>query len=597
MTDDVLAALREPDFLERPIAELQRVAKRFSKTPELAAAADVQRRIAVLSGFTIDYLIEILAPLLYRRGIGADLHAAPFGAMLTEIIDEKSAYHAFDPEITLLLPSHRDLRHAPPLSANTTECAAAAAKEMEEWRSIWARVQTPIIQLTFDPPPYGVLGDADGLAPGGLLRHVRSVNAAIVEAAPDRVCFIDAERLATRLGEAVWHDARLYHLTKQPCAMDALPALADALAAACAGLMGRGRKVLALDLDNTLWGGEIGDAGLEGIELGDETPEGEAYRAFQAYVKSLRSRGVILAVCSKNRDELAREPFLRHDAMVLSLDDIACFVANFEDKASNLRDIAARLNVDTSALVFVDDSPVECAWIREALPEVETIHLTGDPSGFAAALDQANPFPAGRLTAEDLTRAESYTALGQVADGIAAAGDIDSFLAGLDPEVTIEPVAPGTVNRLVQLVAKTNQFKLNPRTFTMAELETRRDRVLALRLEDRFQDYGIVAVVVMESDGQDLIIDNWVMSCRVFSRRLEYLTRSLIAGIAESFGAKNLRLTYLASKKNGLVGELLPELGFHPSDTANTYSAPAKPPDGLPDSFATVKTRETVPSA
>jgi len=588
MKEEIHTALTDSEFFSRPVSELQRLAKRLVKSPDLIGRAPVQCRIAVLSSFTTDYLVELLPLILMRQGIGGVIYQAPYGAMITEILDFESGYHSFKPQVTFILPSHRDLDHQPAIGAPAQAVQAAIQSELEIWNRVWQHIQTPIVQLTFDPPPFRPLGEADGLSAGGLLHHVRAINLNMSDDAPNHVCLIDAENLASRIGLDDWHDNRLYRLTKQPFAMAALPVLADSLATSAVAALGRSRKVLVMDLDGTLWGGAVGDVGVEGIELGQDTPDGESFIAFQAYIKSLKGRGVILAVCSKNQEDSARAPFLQHPEMVLQLDDISYFAANFDDKAQNIRTIARRLNVDTSAILFIDDSPVESAWVRKMLPEVQVLHLSGDPAEFTARLDALQPFPTSRLTEEDLARSASYGAVLQTSKGIANSDDIDSFLRDLAPQVTIESATEETVDRLTQLIAKTNQFKMNRRTFSPSELMADHGHVVAIRFKDRLQDYGIVAVVVMQIQDESLVIQNWVMSCRVFSRRLEYFTRSIIGNIAFKAHAKSLQLVYTESKKNKFLGDVLPLMGFSYVEEKDIFESMATAPIDMLDSFITL---------
>jgi FkbH-like protein len=320
--------------------------------------------------------------------------------------------------------------------------------------------------------------------------------------------------------------------------------------------------VLVLDLDNTLWGGVIGDVGLEGIALGMELAEGEAFVAFQAYLRSLAARGIILAVCSKNKHEIALEVFRTHSGMVLKEHDIACFAVNFEDKASNIRRIAETLNIGLDSLVFVDDNPVERGWVKQQLPEVLVIDLPPEPADYARAVEAARAFPMQRLTAEDLQRGQSYRALAAQAELAASASDLDQFLAGLEPRATLEPLSAATSDRIVQLIRKTNQFKLNPRVFTLEELTQPGRQVLALSFADRMQDYGIVAVAVCEPGEEGLEILNWVMSCRVFSRRLEHVMLSELAKRARAIGAGIIRAPFVPSPRNDVARTFLAALGF-----------------------------------
>ena len=579
-------ALSDPLLVDWPVATLQKLGRRYSKDTQQSKTPKISLRVAINAGFTADYLAEILPLFFAHRGFDIEIYVGPYGGLQTEILDSGSAFWTFDPDLVVWLPTHRDLRYVPAIDANTEDVKKLADSELESWRAMWARTQIPIIQMTFDPPSTRPLGEGDGLYPGGRLHYIRTVNTAMIEAAPDHVTFIDSEVLAMRSG-IDWFDDRLYRLAKQPFAMEALPSIANALAGAATSTLGRSRKAIIVDLDNTLWGGVVGDDGLTGIALGPETPTGESFVAFQKYLKTLTDRGIVLNVCSKNDPKFAREPFEQHSAMVLKLDDIAEFRANFEDKATNIIAIAEALNLGLDAFVFIDDSPVECALVRETLPEVWTIELKGDPSGFPDLLERAASFPVGRLTAEDRRRTASYKALETVQEGMESTTDIDSFLRDLTPQVVIETVRDDTVERISQLIGKTNQFKLNGSTFSPVELRERADNVLALRLKDRLQDYGIVAVAVLENNQDDgaLVVRNWVMSCRVFSRRLEYLTRELITEKAAAASLSRIRLQYVESGRNGLVSPLLDQLGFEPDTEQGWYEATLNAPSALPPHF------------
>jgi FkbH-like protein len=548
-------------LLSQPIDALERLATRLRRTPLDARGAGPKLKVAVLSSFLTDYLVDMLRLMLTRWGFDADIVAAGYGQLLHEVFDAGPAL-ASAPAIVFFLPSHRDLRHAPDAGkAGPEDAARAAAQEAAFWAGALARIPCPTVMLSFAPPSCRALAEADGLMPGGLGRHARQTSLALADLLPSSAMLVDAEALRARLGPD-GDDPRLYALCKQPFGMAALPEVADTLAAAAAAVLGRARKVLVLDLDNTLWGGVVGDVGVEGLTLGPETAEGEAFTAFQLYAQALARRGVILAVCTKNNEDIARDAFRGHPAMVLREQDIAVFMANFDDKATNLRRIAQTLNVGLDALVFVDDNPVERAWVARELPEVWVIDLPEDPAFYCAAVERAKPFPVHRVTPEDLARGESYRALAAVRRQGAAATDIDGFLRDLAPVATIEAVDQGTIDRIVQLIGKTNQFKLNPTVFTHAQIRDGADGVIALRLSDRLQDYGIVAVAVTARDGDALVLRNWVMSCRIFGRRLEHVMRGALCDLAARAGAARIVTDYAPSAKNGLVPGILMALGF-----------------------------------
>lgn len=569
----LIVECRNPAIKSRDYSELQRLGKRVGKAISAGQFSGRPLTITILSSFLTDLLVDLLPAFLLRHNVVAEITKGPYGSIAAEILG-RPIDDAHQPDLFILLPTHRDLGFLPPPGSTAARADAAVAEEVRVWTNLWSRLPGPIMQMTFDPPPTRALAEADGFLPGGLLRHVRQVNIALADAAPARLALVDSERLASQVG-AAWHDPHLYQLCKQPFSMSVLPEMADRIASAAAGALGRSRKVLALDLDNTLWGGIVGDVGVQGLVLGPETAEGEAFVAIQNYAKALASRGVILAVCSKNQQDNAIEPFRSHTAMVLREDDIACFLANFEDKATNLRRIAETLNVGLDSIVFVDDNPVERAWVARELPEVLVVDLPEDPAAFCQAIESANAFPLLRLTEEDVARNASYRARSQTIEMRQATGDIDSFLQSLDPVAQVEPVSPASLDRIVQLVAKTNQFKLNPALFTSEQIAANADGVLAVRFKDKLQDYGITAIAVANLEGEELVVRNWVMSCRVFSRRLEYATLELLRRKANKWGASSISLSYQPSSKNGLVKDVLSDLGFVPQGVGGRFVASA----------------------
>jgi FkbH-like protein len=562
---ELLRQVYAADLLSRPIDEISRLATRLRRARAASSAGQSITtgqpiKVAVISSFLTDYLGEMLALMLARRAIQVDVLRADYGQLINEVLTAGPTLAA-GPDIVFFLPTHRDLRLAPTPGITRETAVQNVKDEAAFWIDLVARIGVPTVMLSFDLPAYRPLGEADGLLPGGIAWHIRQVNFALAEGLPASVGLIDAEALQARLGVRA-HDPRLYALCKQPFAMEALPEVADTLAAAAVALSGKARKVLVLDLDHTIWGGVVGDVGIEGLALGPETAEGEAFIAFQRYALSLARRGVILAVCSKNHEDIARDAFRSHPAMVLREDDIACFVANFDDKATNLRQIAATLNVGLDSLVFADDNPVERAWVTQQLPEVMVIDMPEDPADYCAAVELAKAFPMYRLTQEDLSRTASYRLLAKAKTAASNATDLEGFLADLTPVLTIERVDGGTLDRIVQLIGKTNQFKLNPTSFNHEQIRTAASGVLALRLADRLQDYGIVTVAVTEMEGDTLVVRNWVMSCRVFSRRLEHAMRVCLADLAQSQGARWIALRYVSSPKNALVPAALVSIGF-----------------------------------
>jgi FkbH-like protein len=330
---------------------------------------------------------------------------------------------------------------------------------------------------------------------------------------------------------------------------------------------GRSSKCLVLDLDNTLWGGVIGDDGLEGIQLGQGSALGEAFVAFQRFARDLSSRGVILAVCSKNDEKNALEPFERHPDMVLRKKDIACFMANWNDKASNLKLIAQQLNIGLDSLVFVDDNPFERNQVRAECPMVAVPELPEDPSLFPACIAAAGYFESISLTQDDWARSEQYQKNLEREKAQASFGDLSDYLKSLDMELVWGPFDPLSLPRVTQLINKTNQFNLTTRRYS--EEDTSRfasdpDTVtLRCRLTDRFGDNGIIGIIIAVGDKSgDWNIDTWLMSCRVLGRGVEQAMLDLLAQEVSSRGGKRLIGLYIPTAKNGMVKDHYPGLGF-----------------------------------
>jgi len=324
MSDSQLVdQLHANDLLSKSYNEVQRLAKRYNRYPSKTQQPKQTLKIALLCGFTVDFLADLLPLMFLRHGFGVDIYKGGYGEIASELLAPDSNLHAFKADLVIILPTYRDLVFSPSLGGKNDEYAAALQDELNIWKNIWNSVSVPIVQLSFDPPSSRPLGELDGFTIGGLLDYARQVNKLLADNAPAHVGFIDAEYIAFRIGMEKWHDAHLYQMSKQPFSFDVLPILSHAIAARSQGILSKGRKVLVLDLDNTLWGGVVGDDGLKGIILGPETAEGEAFTAFQKYIKELANRGVILAVCSKNNIDIAMQVFRQHSGMVLDESDIA----------------------------------------------------------------------------------------------------------------------------------------------------------------------------------------------------------------------------------------------------------------------------------
>jgi FkbH-like protein len=364
-----------------------------------------------------------------------------------------------------------------------------------------------------------------------------------------------------------------WHQAKQLVSPLLSPLHGDLLARVLAAAAGLSRKCLVLDLDNTLWGGVVGDDGVEGIRLGQGDPVGEAFLAVQRYAALLARRGIILAVCSKNDPEIARAAFAGHPEMALKPGDIAAFVANWDDKAGNIRQIAKRLEIGLDSLVFLDDNPAERDIVRRELPMVAVPELPEDVAHYPAVLAAAGYFEAAGFTADDAARAGAYAQNAERHAALEQATDMEGYLRGLSMQLAAKPILGADLARVTQLTNKTNQFNLTTRRRSEAEVEALAadpaNVALSFRLADRFGDNGLIGVVLARPDaawpGDALLIDTWLMSCRVLGRGVEAASLGVLAEAAARRGARALIGEHRPTAKNGLVRDHYAKLGFAPA--------------------------------
>jgi FkbH-like protein len=425
-----------------------------------------------------------------------------------------------------------------------------------------------VIQNLFELAPWNALGHYAARHSAAPTHWLQRLNQRLSDAAPSHVTLHDLPALVLQAGSRDWFDPRYYHEAKLPCGPRSLVPYAHSVASLVTAILGRSRKVLVLDLDNTLWGGAIGDLGIEGIRIGQGSGEGEAFLAFQRYARALKERGILLAVCSKNDDANARQPFERHDDMVLRLDDFACFIANWQNKADNIRTIARTLDLGVDSLVFVDDNPAERAIVRRFAPEVAVPALPEDPAGYVQAVARHRYFETVSWTVEDAKRADYYAANSRRNQLKLETGDIDSFLASLGMAATIRPVSEVNIQRVTQLVNKSNQFNLTTRRRTLPEVEalSRDDDwfTVTISLADKLGDNGLISVLFLHRTGTVLEIDTWLMSCRVLQRGVEQLALNQVVGIARQAGCHEVHGTYMPTARNALVRDHYRDLGFTP---------------------------------
>jgi FkbH-like protein len=378
---------------------------------------------------------------------------------------------------------------------------------------------------------------------------------------------LDVAGLAETVGLADWHNQQLWNMAKFPFSDELIPLYADHVARTVAAIRGKSGKVLILDLDNTVWGGVVGDDGLEGIQIAQGDARGEAHLAVQRLALDLRQRGIVLAVSSKNTDEVAREPFEKHPEMLLELEHIAVFQANWNDKATNIQAIAEELSLGLDSMVFLDDNPVERGLVRELLPQVGVPELPEDPAYYARTLTAGGYFEAVTFASEDLKRAGFYQDNAKRASLQKQVGGLDAYLASLDITITFQPFDATGRARIVQLINKSNQYNLTTRRYTDPEVAEAEDDpevfTLQVRLDDVFGDNGMISVVICRPGEAGVwVIDTWLMSCRVLGRRVEHMVLREILEHARAAGVHRLSGIYRPTDRNKLVVDHYEKLGF-----------------------------------
>jgi FkbH-like protein len=523
-------------------------------------------RIGLVGTSTLDQLGDLLGLAGLTADLDLEVETAGYGQYETTLFDPHAPMYRAGCDVIVLAPDAGSVSFAPYVDDPDAALDGEVARWTAAWTAIRASSDAQILQLNFVPPFERPGGSLEAMHRGSRRRMFRALNDRLADAAHgSMVQIVDAEAVGSAFGLERWWDDRYWFQAKQAVSLGALPMLASEIVAVLRARLGRSRKCLVVDLDNTLWGGVVGDDGVERLVL-DGSPAGEAHLRLQEQLLDLRRRGVLLAVCSKNDHEWARSPFLERDDMRISLDDFAAFVANWEPKTKNLEAIASQLDLGLDALAFLDDNPAERAIVRELMPEVDVIELPDDPSGFARALAEYRGFEVAARTSEDDARTGHYRARAAALELQQRSNTVEEFLSNLAMVAEIRPFDPLTLPRVSQLVHKTNQWNLTTQRHPPELLARWADDpdvvTLSLRLEDRYADHGIVAVAVAFAAGQVLDVDTFLMSCRVIGRTIERTVLDHLVVEARRRGLTTVRGRYVRTPKNALVSDLYPRLGF-----------------------------------
>ena len=532
----------------------------------------VDKRIAILNGSTTDDVKNILELFLLYAGIRPVFYQSEYNRFYEDAVWGNPELDEFKPEIIIIFTSVVNILNMPQIgdSAETVrgKLQAEAARFNQVWEALRDRYHAVIIQNNMDMPYEEPLGSLGIVKDYGLSNFIEKLNIELAANAMkcSGVYIHDMHRLSAKIGLDKWHNRFQFYAYKLAMDYDVIPMVANSLGILIKAVLGKSKKCLVLDLDNTLWGGIIGDDGVENIKIGHETPEAEAFSAFQEYVSALKKRGIILAVCSKNDEVVAKSGF-EHPDSVLKADDFIAFYANWQPKNVNIRAIAEEINIGLDSLVFIDDNPAERQIVRESFPEVAVPEINPqDVFSYIRAIEGAGYFEAVEISADDMKRNDNYMQNKQRKALEVAVGDYDDFLRSLEMKAELGSFKPIYYDRIAQLTNKSNQFNLTTCRYTRADIEriSCDDKYITLyaRLADKFGDNGLISVIIGEKKENELHIVLWLMSCRVLKRGVEYVMLDELVRIARVNGCRDLVGYYYKTKKNGMVADLYKMFGF-----------------------------------
>ena len=531
----------------------------------------IKKRIAVLGGSTTNHVIAALELFLLNFGIEPVFYQSEYNKFYEDAVFGNQELDGFEPDIIYIHTSSRNITMLP-------ESPAEKAEEVENrlsqqftvfkqvWESLMQRFNCPIIQNNFELPLFRRTGSYDGWSVSGHAAFIERLNIMLSDyARANHGLYIhDINYLSAVCGLANWHDTEAWYLYKYAMSTSVIPDLAYSLACIIKSIYGRNHKVIDLDLDNTLWGGVIGDDGQEGIEIGPETAVGQSYSEFQSFIKGYKDYGVLLAVCSKNDEENAILG-LDHPSGILKPSDFVSIKANWKSKDRNIAESSQELSLGLDSFVFIDDNPAECAMIEGQLPMVQTINLSTVHEAMYR-LTRSGFFEVTAVSDDDMHRSEMYAANAQRAAQLRSFESYEDYLLSLDMHAVICGFDPVYIQRITQLTNKSNQFNLTTRRYNEDEIQnvsTSPDHIcICGRLLDKFGDNGIVSVVIGKCRDKELDIDLWLMSCRVLKRDMELAMLDELVRRARQKGITRINGYYYKTHKNNMVAELYGSFGF-----------------------------------
>jgi FkbH-like protein len=579
---DQLIAESAPVDAARRLAELWRREPGTATSTFVCSRLDQLRdkfqlakfKLAILRSFTVEPIVPVLRAEGFAYGIDLDVYVGDFNTYVQDIVDADSSFYRFAPNAVVLAVRTEDV--APDLSREfadlSPEDARKAAERVvhsyEQWiGSFRQHSQAALIVHSLEHPRHASLGVLDCQSETGQSGLIRQINRELrrIAASHRGVYLLDYDALVARYGRQVWHDERKWLMARLPIAADHLLHMAREWMRFLAPLSGRTAKALVVDLDNTLWGGVIGEDGMTGIKIGAEYP-GAAYQALQRALLDLSRRGILLAICSKNNLDDAMEALEKHPGMLVRAKSFAAVRINWTDKCQNLREIAEELNIGLDSLAFLDDNPFEREQVRATLPDVAVIDLPQNPLEYATVLRDCPMFERLTLSAEDQQRTAMYAEQRQRSSAEQSFQSKDDFFRFLEQEAELSAVSDLTLARIAQLTQKTNQFNLTTRRYSetqIAEMAKQPEwNIFSIRVRDRFGDHGLVGVAIAHDQGEKCELDTFLLSCRVIGRTVETALLAHIAKSASQRGCKQLVGRFLPTKKNAPARDFYPQHNF-----------------------------------
>ena len=544
--------------------------KRVLKSDFLLKSGLIEKRIAVLGGSTTHDVLEMMELFLLNNGIKPLFYESEYAQYWEDAMFGNEVLEAFNPDIVYVHTSSRNIKVWPDPGMSAEEVDANFNAVIGKFEAMWAKLletfKCPVIQNNFEYLPYRLLGNLDAVEIRGRTNLITRLNQRVAAwaQAHDGFYVNDINWQAADFGLSRWHDEAYWCMYKYAMSKDAIPTVSFNVANIIKSLFGKNKKALAIDLDNTMWGGIVGDDGPENLELGMETAVGQAYVEFQEYLRELRKQGVLLNIISKN-EEAAAKGGLAHPQMVLKESDFISIKANWEPKSQNLVNMAHELSLLPESFVFVDDNPAEREIVRQQVSGCAAPDI-GKVEDYISALDHSGYFEVTKLSKDDLKRNAMYKENVARAQLQASFADYGKYLESLDMHAVIKPFEPMYMSRIAQLTNKSNQFNLTTRRYTQDEIEKTAadDRFITRygQLADKFGDNGVVAISIGEIKGDVCELILWLMSCRVLKRDMEFAMMDEIVAAAIAKGAKTIRGFYYPTAKNAMVREFYKTQGF-----------------------------------